>query len=484
MISTFKKKLREKTFIKIFYLAIILNSSNVYTMQKRIQFINHSCVLISTNRIKILCDPWFIGNAFDNGWSLLYEKSHDINLIDFNYIFISHEHPDHFSIPTLKKLNGPKTFLYQKTKDRKVITYLEKNGHNVVELENGKPHKIADLILTIYTIDGFDSVLKTEFSDGKTFLNINDARVDLNNADKLIKDSTYNEVDLVAFQFSYANWAGNKGDKEIPKHQQQIVDEKNIYILETYKPKNVLLFASFVYFCHEENYFWNDYDWLEHAYKTLHDKKVNVIIPKPNQYISLDKVDKTKLSNDNQDAMQFWDKKRKNAGIKVYSEKKYNLSQLKKYYAQFNENIWSNNDMDYTFIKDIDIICKIKDINKLIKFSLINKKFTNVDKSKDSGKFDFAVSSETLAFLFNNNFSRGTITINGKIEFNYNTSFLFFVFFFIPYANNIGIYFNDKNVLTKKKLRSIENTAVMKSILNLHPKVKSDYNKILERTIF
>ena len=58
-------------------------------MQKRIQFINHSCVLISTNRIKILCDPWFIGNAFDNGWSLLYDKSHDINLIDFNYIFKS-----------------------------------------------------------------------------------------------------------------------------------------------------------------------------------------------------------------------------------------------------------------------------------------------------------------------------------------------------------------------------------------------------------
>ena len=80
--------------------------------------------------------------------------------------------------------------------------------------------------------------------------------------------------------------------------------------------------------------------------------------------------------------------------------------------------------MDYTFIKDIDIICKIKDINKLVKFSLINKKFTEVDKSKVSGKFDFVVSSETLAFLFNNNFSRGTITINGKIEFNYNTSFL------------------------------------------------------------
>ena len=49
-------------------------------------------------------------------------------------------------------------------------------------------------------------------------VNINDARIELNSHLEneilpLLKGKT---VDLLAFQFSYANWAGNKGDRNIP----------------------------------------------------------------------------------------------------------------------------------------------------------------------------------------------------------------------------------------------------------------------------
>ena len=69
-----------------------------------VKFINHSSLVVEDKRTKILCDPWFKGLAFQDGWSLLLDKSHDINKIDFDYIWISHEHPDHFSIPTLSWL--------------------------------------------------------------------------------------------------------------------------------------------------------------------------------------------------------------------------------------------------------------------------------------------------------------------------------------------------------------------------------------------
>ena len=58
------------------------------------KFYNHSTFLIDN----ILVDPWFKGEIFLNGWNLLKELDYDINRILFDYIFISHEHPDHFHI--------------------------------------------------------------------------------------------------------------------------------------------------------------------------------------------------------------------------------------------------------------------------------------------------------------------------------------------------------------------------------------------------
>ena len=85
-------------------------------MVEKIQFLNHSCILIISKEIRILCDPWFKGDAFDNGWSLLCDESHDINELDFDYIFISHEHPDHFNIPTLKSLKKEDDIYLSKNK--------------------------------------------------------------------------------------------------------------------------------------------------------------------------------------------------------------------------------------------------------------------------------------------------------------------------------------------------------------------------------
>ena len=53
-------------------------------MANQITFLNHSSVILITPNIKILCDPWFNGTAFGEGWSLLHDASHDINSIEFD----------------------------------------------------------------------------------------------------------------------------------------------------------------------------------------------------------------------------------------------------------------------------------------------------------------------------------------------------------------------------------------------------------------
>ena len=71
-----------------------------------VEFINHASVLISNEEIGLLSDPWYQGDAFHKGWNLLHELSDDeiYKLLKrTSHIWISHEHPDHFSIAFFNK---------------------------------------------------------------------------------------------------------------------------------------------------------------------------------------------------------------------------------------------------------------------------------------------------------------------------------------------------------------------------------------------
>ena len=68
--------------------------------------------------------------------------------------------------------------------------------------------------------------------------------------------------DLISTQFSYANWAGNKRDKLLNRYHQDLINKKNIEIIKKLKPKSIMLFASFIFYCHEENFYWNDNKYL------------------------------------------------------------------------------------------------------------------------------------------------------------------------------------------------------------------------------
>ena len=412
-------------------------------MEKHLQFLNHSSYIISSPKTRILCDPWFKGTAFSDGWSLLYDNSHDINELEFDYIWLSHEHPDHFSIPTLRELNRCRNFLFQETIDKKVKKYLENKGHFVIELKNKQETIIGDLKITSIVCDGFDSCLLVKYPDGKVLLNINDAMV--------LDDIEVDKVDLLTFQYSYANWAGNKGDKKIPKYLQSIIDNKNDKAIAKFKPKAIMPFASFIYFSHEENFYWNDNNWIDHIFNKYWYNRSTLIFPKPNQSISLHKLQKGNYLYHNLTAKTFWKNKHKNLRIKN-QVKPLSLDQIKDRYLNFNKKLNEEN----TIQSDLYINIKIIDLNKTIKVGLVETIFEEVDD-----KETISVSSETAGFLFSELFARGTMCVNGRVSFNYETSHLFFLFFFIPYANNVGVYFDE---FPKDTIKLIMKTTVMNAI--------------------
>ncbi len=414
-------------------------------MEKHLQFLNHSSYIISSPKTRILCDPWFKGTAFSDGWSLLYDNSHNINNLEFDYIWLSHEHPDHFSVPTLRDLNKSCTFLFQETKDKKVKKYLENKGHSVIELKNKEETTVGDLKITSFVCDGFDTSLLVKYPDDKVLLNINDAMV--------LDDIEVDNVDLLTFQYSYANWAGNKGDNRIPEYLQRKIDDKNDKAIAKFKPKAIMPFASFIYFSHEENFYWNDNNWIDHVFSKYYYNRSTLIFPKPDQSISLNRLHDRNYLYHNLTAKTFWKDKHKNFTIKD-KVKPLSLDQIKDKYLNFNKRINEVN----TIQNDLSINIKITDLNKTIKFWLVEPFMKEVKEEET-----ISVSSETAGFLFSELFARGTVCVNSRVSFNYETAHKFFMFFFIPYANNIGKYFDE---FPKDAYTSIMRTVVMDAIHN------------------
>jgi UDP-MurNAc hydroxylase len=438
----------------------------------RIQFLNHSCVLVSDGSTSVLCDPWFKGAVFDNGWRLLHENSHDINQIACDYIWVSHEHPDHFSIPTLKDLKGKKCFLYQTTKDKKVLAYLQSKGHEVLELAAQKETAIGTLKCTLFTCDGYDSAMLFRFADGSTFLNVNDARVELGGVLETIEKAA-STVDTIAVQFSYANWAGNAGDSEIPKDQHEAVADRVIHLRKALKPKQTILFASYVYFSHADNFYWNDHFWLKQVVAKLNADNIGkAIVPLPNQTIPVVPAAAADYAVSNQQAIAFWEGKHREAAPKDLDKEVIQLPALRENYSAFFDELWKKNDLALASNagKPFPLKVCVTDLAKVVEIGLFDKNFAELP-TKD---YDIQVSSNTFQFLLKNAFGRGTVSINSKISFNYPTAYKFFVFFFIFYANNIGKYFKEGG-LSWAALTSLRNVAALQSIFKFHPDASANF---------
>ena len=232
-----------------------------------IEFVNHASVIISYEDVSILSDPWFTGTAFDNGWRLMHELQDEevINVLKkITHVYISHEHPDHFRPTFLANDNIKKIlvdrkieFLFQNTKDKRIVDFLKKQGFKVRELNSNKKIKLNNNIEVQIIKSGFyDSLLTFETPDCK-ILNLNDCPI--RDSDELKKfRKQHGTFDILLTQFSYAAWKGgvnNKIYRKIAADEKLETVERQARILDC---KLVIPFASFVYFSNELNFYMND----------------------------------------------------------------------------------------------------------------------------------------------------------------------------------------------------------------------------------
>ncbi len=228
-----------------------------------IQLIAHASVIIETGGVSILCDPWFSGKAFNDSWSLAVPPAiteADLDRVD--YLWVSHEHPDHFHFPTLRAL--PESFkkrvtvLFRSDFTEKVASAFQKLGFaSVVEL----PHRTfvpltSAVKVFCYHSGSMDAALAIVGPDA-VILNNNDAELSPRDCEKLRRD--VGSIDVILDQFGLAGFPGIADYDDFLRNQKQRKLQRTLMHVDRTQARYAIPFASFQYFSHVENRFMNQY---------------------------------------------------------------------------------------------------------------------------------------------------------------------------------------------------------------------------------
>jgi UDP-MurNAc hydroxylase len=382
----------------------------------QIQFLNHACVKIITDTVTVVSDPWFSGAIFNKGWQLIWTSDELFPLAaDSDYVWLSHEHPDHFSPDFFRRLDGKKPeVLFQATRDRRLARYLAGRGFNVHEIPNGGRFALSPVEqLTIGKSGLWDSWNLFESAD-KKILNINDCILKTDGDLRAIK-KRIGPVDVLLTQFSYAGWVGERSDKRLredaARRRLDVVRRQ----IEHLEPRYVIPFASFARFSHEENSYLNDSvnrisDFLDVCSGT----DSTPIVMKPTDTWRVGEA------RDNTPAIQFWEREFDAVPSMALQRMTTPVdfatlaSQCAAYQAGIfkkNSNAWIKLLSAVPFLHlfhPVDI--RLVDLGTTVRFSFFDE-LRQVDGTRSA---DIEMASDSLSFLFANEFGLDTLLVSAR----------------------------------------------------------------------
>ncbi|MFL2882935.1 MAG: MBL fold metallo-hydrolase [Pelagibacteraceae bacterium] len=396
------------------------------TNKTKIEFVNHASVLITSDNLGILSDPWYFFSTFNKGWRLLYENKIDYVesvLSRSTHIYISHEHPDHFNPRFLleKKIKeliikNNITFIFQKTKDKRVVSFLKKNNFLVQECDLDKIIKLNDKVsVKISKHDFYDSSIAI-FTQNHKILNLNDCPL---KGEREIKDfkKKHGEFDILLTQFSYAAWKGGIDNTELRQIAAKEKIDAMISQAKILNCKFVIPFASYIYFSNKMNFYMNDsVNKPETVVKELANEKINSIIMAPEETQNLDSI------KQNPHSLEFWKQKfdlnNKNKEIDEY-KKSVNLEELNLNFEDYRKKIFKKNSkIIITLLHKLpifnifqDIVIYLEDHKKSYSFSILKGLH-----EKSNSEYDISMHSDSLLFIFKNEFGFDTLTVNGCFQ--------------------------------------------------------------------
>ena len=419
----------------------------------KIKWINHAGFLLESGNIKLVSDPWIEGTAFDNGWKLLSPTLFDYN--DFEnvtHIWFSHEHPDHFSPANIKKIplqfRAKITVIYQTTDDKKVVEFCRKvEFKEVIELPPSKWFALdTDFkVMNQNDRDG-DSWLAID-TEGVSILNLNDVVSYQSDLELNRLKNQIGKIDILLTQFSYANWVGNQADTDYRKQcakEKYIAAENQIRI---FKPRYVIPFASFVWFCHEENYYMNhEANKIGDFHQWLKGQDVSSIVLYPNDVWTVGEP------FDPEKAIQMYNQNYidvENKTDLIHAES-VDIETLKELAAKYIQRISSKNSLIIKQKLKKRALIYLTNWQKAFQLTLGGMREIN----KNIEDCDISLSSAALAYCFKFEWGGATLTVNGRFEKPKNGNFGHIEnYFYIANLNNMGKSYSISRIIQNAKRR-------------------------------
>lgn len=384
-----------------------------------VEFVNHASFILELGGTRLISDPWLFGTAFNDGWNLLCDYSFDMERFrEIDYIWISHEHPDHFSPPVLRsipqEIRKDIVVLCQKTADRKILNYCSRLGFTVQDLHDGQSVRLKNgIVITCGQVPLMDSWLLCEFA-GIRVLNVNDCVIG-NDARAADLKKTVGNVDVLFTQFSYAGWHGNAADRRLRVEAAALKLEAMKKQIAQFEPVWTVPFASFAYFSHEENRHSNDS--INEPLDAVHS-----IIDAGSQAVLMYPGDTWRVGDvwENEPAAN---KYKENYDL---SQKKYSTSEpvcetdLVESSRQYSQRMRQNNNALFLRIaRGIPVIGLFHPIKILIydlESTYTMSLWKGLTKQKNIDPYDVKMHSSCLDYAFRFDWGYDTLAINGRFE--------------------------------------------------------------------
>tara|TARA_Y100001970_G_scaffold152834_1_gene187186 strand:- start:279 stop:1973 length:1695 start_codon:yes stop_codon:yes gene_type:complete len=384
------KYLISKNFIKINDVSYIPEITKVKKkLNTEIRFFNHAFLKISGEDFSFSTDPWAIGPAFNTGWWLKHSTKNDWieQLNNSNFIYISHNHPDHLHPLTLSKINKTIPIVVPKFVTKSTEMYIKDLGFkNIKVLDFNFQYNLkgTNLNISIFKSGDFREDSGIYFSNGE-FTGLLSVDANMINFNRLPKANFYG-----------SSFAGGASGYPLMFDNYKLEEQMKISL------KDKIFLKQKLYDCLKKilpNYFMPYAGFfsekLKRDEKIFKNNKKNSI----DDYLKFCKLNKIKLLNVlKNDVYKFNGIKlinKKNIDIQVAKDlrpEKY-LEYYKKEYKKIDENYIRQYFLKSNFKDNLLLYICLTDDN----FKLLNKNYL-INFSKNQISFN-KISKFTKGFL-------------------------------------------------------------------------------------
>ncbi|HVB55194.1 MAG TPA: MBL fold metallo-hydrolase [Candidatus Acidoferrales bacterium] len=418
----------------------------------KIHLVGHACIVADCGDTSILMDPWLFGKIFNNSWSLLPEPKFDQAMLEkIDYIWISHEHPDHCHFPTLDSFPAAfktrVTVLIQDREYAKISPALRKLGY---ERFQPLPHRhIVPLSdqpdatrVYCYHAGLMDSALAV-VSQGQVIFNANDARISTGACKRILND--IGPVDVLLNQFSLAAYAGLEPHEQfLPQRAKRVLDNLSS-VHGALRAKATIPFASFIYFSSLDNKYVNNFansarDAADHL--SRHGQRTVVLYPGDTYELGAE--------HDSSRALARFDQL---PGVDQRAYDPIESKTMPEIAAAYDGLAAQMRDRYPMLLLRMlrPVAVRMPDLDKTVVFRLAKGPLAEVGNQTQP---DLVMNSQPLWFSFNFSFGMQTLGVTARFRLlrNVKNWKLHRMLFSL---NNGGLYLHPRYLLTQGVLRSI-----------------------------